>query len=308
MYDTLVRALDYISTRNIDEESMFGLIGEQNFAQIVASDYVRANPIVPHPGRFAKPHLADQYPEVDFLLYTRGVLFCIEIKRWKGAVRYVSGCGSHQRCPVRGNGKPCEHPTERCLQQTKRSGETRYYRSPLDKRTFIQGLKKYLARPDIFDAMPITVIALFDKEANIDQIVRGDGPGGRIAGFREYAELFARHGLTDDLSCPDAIRAQLDRLPTWDWVYNYHGDTAPMKGILAGTRLQVMVDGNIVAVPYREIQTIKINKRDGQNNYMTLYRVNGDVVEVGRVDAAAKVVLKQHRNRPASQRPRAPFT
>jgi len=268
VYETLLRTLEFISTRNIDDVSVFGLIGEQHFAQIIAPDYVRANPIVPHPDRDTRPKLMDHYLEADFLLYTRGVLFCIEIKRWRGTVAYVPGCGSLDRCPVFPEG-PCSRRAERCLLQIRppkgervhrrgspRDDEKVYHRSPLDKTTFIRGMKKYLARPDIFDRVPIKVIALFDKEANIDDIVRADG---HIGAFMDYADMFARHGMTDDVACPASIREQLERLPTWDWMYNYHGDTEPMKGILVGTRMRVIADGRLVTIPYREIQTIKIS-------------------------------------------------
>jgi hypothetical protein len=62
-----------------------GALGEQYAAQIIydsEGSWIR-NPIIPHP---TKPGFT---LEADFLVYTRGNLFCVEIKNYKGRISYA---------------------------------------------------------------------------------------------------------------------------------------------------------------------------------------------------------------------------
>jgi len=80
----LTRAFQTLSTIELDEQSRFGALGEFYAVQVLDDGQAICinNPIVPHP---TKPGL---FLESDFLIYTRGSLFCVEIKNYKGRISY----------------------------------------------------------------------------------------------------------------------------------------------------------------------------------------------------------------------------
>ena len=85
MIDRLLRAFDTMSNVELDGKDRGGMLGEQ-YAEYIIGDgqngcYIR-NPIIPHPAK------RGFFLETDFLVYIRGILYCVEIKNYRGRVYY----------------------------------------------------------------------------------------------------------------------------------------------------------------------------------------------------------------------------
>ena len=81
MIDRLLRAIDTMSNLGLDGVERGGMQGEQYAEYIIDGGqdgcYVR-NPIIPHPKKLGF------FLETDFLVYLQGVLYCVEIKNYRG--------------------------------------------------------------------------------------------------------------------------------------------------------------------------------------------------------------------------------
>jgi len=84
LFQRITRAFHTLSTIELDQQSRFGALGEFYAEQVLDDGQAICinNPIVPHP---TKP---DLFLESDFLIYTQGSLFCVEIKNYKGRISY----------------------------------------------------------------------------------------------------------------------------------------------------------------------------------------------------------------------------
>src|SRR5579883_2078107 len=80
----VTRAFQTLSTIELDEQSRFGALGELYAERLLDDEQgiCLTNPIIPHP---SKP---GRFLESDFLLFTQGNLFCIEIKTYRGRISY----------------------------------------------------------------------------------------------------------------------------------------------------------------------------------------------------------------------------
>ena len=127
------RALETLSRPQLDERMLFGVQGEDYASKVLEEQAILSrvtNPIIP------PSHGRTRALESDFLVYTQGALFCIEIKHYKGKISYASGAPNAQ------------HPPALLQEKTGKYGE-RFapitHPNPLKKtRTFIWHLKKYL--------------------------------------------------------------------------------------------------------------------------------------------------------------------
>src|SRR6266702_3565084 len=98
LFQRITRAFHTLSTIELDEQSRFGALGELSAEQILDDGQAICinNPIVPHP---TKPGLS---LESDFLIYTQGNLFCVEIKHYKGRLYYPPRERVGQGSPLKG--------------------------------------------------------------------------------------------------------------------------------------------------------------------------------------------------------------
>jgi hypothetical protein len=90
------RASRALSRPQLDERTYFGAQGEEYASSVLDEQDIPSrvtNPIVlPSHGR-------SHTLESDLLVYTRGNLFCIEIKYYKGRISYPSESANTQRTP-----------------------------------------------------------------------------------------------------------------------------------------------------------------------------------------------------------------
>ncbi|MBA2394865.1 MAG: NERD domain-containing protein [Ktedonobacteraceae bacterium] len=79
----LTRALDTTAQLQLDHRSLFGALGEEYASRFLEGPGIVSrvtNPVLPISNGRKNP------PEADFLVYTRGNLFCIEVKHYKGRI------------------------------------------------------------------------------------------------------------------------------------------------------------------------------------------------------------------------------
>ncbi|MBV9690563.1 MAG: NERD domain-containing protein [Ktedonobacteraceae bacterium] len=89
MVNRFARALETRANVELDDRDRGGMLGEDHVERIIAKYvdegrngcYIR-NPLIPHP---RKP---GRFLETDFLVYTRGTLYCVETKNYQGKVYY----------------------------------------------------------------------------------------------------------------------------------------------------------------------------------------------------------------------------
>ena len=262
LFQRITRAFHTLSTIELDEQSRFGALGELYAEQILDDGQAICinNPIMPHP---TKPGL---FLESDFLIYTQGNLFCVEIKRYKGRLYYPPRERVGQISPPRG---PLSHPPlqgfdDSIIIQEKvgNYGEgifLKEHRNPLRKtRYFIHHLKDYLCTIDArCKKVYIIPVVGFSELADISAIY--DIEAGMIS-TSQLPTFFERHsGPAAAAPPPSWLRSALYRVPTWDLILTTRNEW--INGVITDHELLFQgTDRHGYRLPYRTLHTVALQR------------------------------------------------
>jgi len=264
--DRLTRAFSTLSQVELDDRSRIGALGEQYAAQVIhdGEGYWIHNPIIPHP---TKPGYT---LETDFLVYTRGNLFCVEIKSYKGRISYVPQyrtMQAEQRSWFDGRSLPqtvfAGSDDSRIVQEKVGNyGEgifTKEHPNPLKKtRYFVHRLKDYLGQRDArFQRLHIIPVVGFADHTDISAI-RSFETG--MISVSELPAFFERHTHPKFAAAPSSwILAGVRSLPTWDLLLTTNNEW--INGIIQDRDLTFRgTDGRWYALPYATIQAISLQR------------------------------------------------
>jgi Nuclease-related domain len=281
--DRLTRAFSTLSHVELDDRAKIGALGEQYAAQVIddsEGNWIR-NPIIPHP---TKPGYT---LEADFLVYTRGNLFCVEIKNYKGRISYAPKYRTvqvEQRDFLVSRYVPQTiidgYDDSRILQEKVGNyGEaifTKEYPNPLKKtRYFLHRLKDYLSARDArFQRLHIIPVVGFAEYADISAIHSFET--GMIY-VSEIPTFFERHAHPKFAKSPSPwILEGLQKVPTWDLVLTTNNEW--MNGIIQGSELTFRgTDRRRYALPYMDIHAISLQRTGFFSAYdqMTVQYTNG---------------------------------
>ncbi len=279
-----------LTKQELDDKSRFGALGEQFARQVISQEpgtFIFSNPILPHP---RKPGV---FIEEDFLVFTQGSLYCIEIKNYKGVISYPQ---RNVMQPVKerflffftrtvmrpvGNGFDEDHIIQHKVSKYGDKIYTKEYPNPYKKNNyFIRHLKDYLKRIDPrFNGIYITSLVGFGDEADIRAIY--DPKGGMIH-TREIPRFFAEHANPRIASNPPPWIIQgLQQLPTWDRIYTISGNL--VYGILKDREL-VFHDGNgrKQRLAFTNVYGIQMRRHNGHEELIVNY-LNGQEKNFGQV-------------------------
>ena len=262
LFQRITRAFHTLSTIELDEQSRFGALGELYAEQILDDGQAIClnNPIVPHP---TKPGL---FLESDFLIYTQGSLFCVEIKHFKGCLYYPTRERVGQGPPPRGplSRPPIQGFDDSTIMQEKvgNYGEgifLKEHRNPLKKtRYFIHHLKDYLGTIDArCKKVYIIPVVGFSELADISAIY--DFEAGMIP-TSQIPTFFERHGGPSAASPPPSwLRNALYRVPTWDLILTTRNEW--INGVITDQELLFQgTDRRSYRLPYRTLHAITLQR------------------------------------------------
>lgn len=281
--DRLTRAFSTLSRVELDDRAKIGALGEQYAARLIddsEGSWIR-NPIIPHP---TKPGYT---LEADFLVYTRGNLFCVEIKNYKGRISYVPKYRTvqvEQRGLFGSRFVPKTvidgYDESRILQEKVGNyGEgvfTKEYPNPLKKtRYFLHRLKDYLStRVARFQRLHIIPVVGFAEHADISAIHSFET--GMIY-VSEIPAFFERHAHPKFANSPSPlILAGLQKVPTWDLILTTNNEW--MNGIIRESELAFRgTDGHWHALPYASIHAISLQRTGlfSAHDQLTVQYTNG---------------------------------
>jgi hypothetical protein len=273
------RALETLSRPKLDGRSLFGAQGEEYASQVLEGPGIVSrvtNPIIPTTnGR--------SYPlEADFLVYTQGNLFCVEVKRYKGRITYlpkprIDGA-------LRDNRQSGWEDYDLLQEKIGKYGERlapRTYSNPLKKtKTFIWHLKDYLGQhvdPRFRKVFVIPVVA-FVEEADISAIHSLDE--GMIW-VQELPTFFEQQRHPKYARSPSRWIAEgIQQVPTSDLVVTT--DHHPFKGFIRGETFvfQTRSEG-VQRLPYAHIRSIWLRHTWLFSDYdpMTIFLTDGSFRE-----------------------------
>lgn len=241
----LTRVLDTLQPVQLDERSIVGdraeIYAEQIIKQFVNREggvYLRS-PLIP-------ASRGNWEAESDFLVYTKGKLFCVEIKSLKGTISYRPGANGYDKSKIvyekRGNYGEYIPP--------------KYYDNPLRKtQLFINDLRKYIVYIDRrFQRFPIIPVVGFTWQSDIVSIHDWKTGMIYIDELPQFFEYYKDHKFAQQPS-RWVIDTILNKIPTWDWVVTTRGEL--MGGELANDHLTFQgADGKLRNLPYSTIRYI----------------------------------------------------
>ena len=222
------------------------------------------NPIIPHSDWHRNPF------ESDFLVYTQGNLFCIEVKRYKGRITYAQqsrtssfgerGRNAHSQRIEQENVDGVDDSMI-VQQKTGNYGEPlppKMHPNPLRKtRTFIRFLKEYLAEnvDARFRTFFIIPVVAFVEEADISAI--HSLKAGMIY-VRELPTFFQQHAHPTFARRPSAwVVKGIQKLPASDLIITT--DDEPFKGNITDSMLSFKRrDGQLEQIPYSDVRSVGV--------------------------------------------------
>lgn len=248
LFRRLSRALDTRERVHVDERSLVGDQGEQYVARIIA-DYVnkqggtwlRGPLLFPTPTRSGYPQ-----GEKDFLVYTEGNLFCVEVKRWRGRVFYRDGAGD----------------AELLREKLRNHGEALFLDSQKDPlrgtRWFISALKEQTSRAERrFGGLKLIPVVAFVRFHDTDISAIHSMQGGMIYA-EELPQLFTWHRHPQFAQRPSQwiMHTVQYLIPSWDWVVTTRNEM--VGGILTDQQLRFRNrDGHMQNLSFSSIQSIR---------------------------------------------------
>jgi hypothetical protein len=262
LFQRITRAFDTLSTIELDEQSRFGALGELYAEQILDDGQAICitNPIVPHPTR---PGL---FLESDFLIYTQGSLFCVEIKHYKGRLFYPTGERVGQVSPTRRSlARPALQGFDDSIIIQEKIGNygegifLKEHRNPLKKtRYFIHHLKDYLVTIDArCKKVYIIPVVGFSELADIRAIY--DFEVGMIS-TSQLPAFFEQHsGPAAAAPPPSWLRSALYRVPTWDLILTTRNEW--INGVITDRELLFQgTDRHSYCLPYCTLHTVALQR------------------------------------------------
>lgn len=224
--------------------------------------YCIRNPILPAAGSLSHPL------ESDFLVYTQGNLFCIEVKNYKGRLWYANDAVTGKRILMRekiGNYGEFIPPESQ--------------RDPMRQmRTFIHHLKTRLVNMDgRFRGLYIIPVVAFSSASDISAIHAFEEG---ILSIRDLPAFFQTHAHSQFASKPPSrwIIEALQRLPRADVIVTSQRER--FKGFLLDRDLCVQeTTGQRYALPYASLRSVAL-QRDGffsAYDTLTVEYANGQV-------------------------------
>lgn len=261
------------------ERARVGDQAEMYVRQVISSygeGTLLRGPLVPGLDAYGR---VEGYRETDFLVYTQGTVFCVEVKNYTGTITYLPTWTSQQvwngytyttRNVFQG------YDTSKILQvkSDKRGKQIeKVFNNPLKKtKSFIGVLKKYMARREPrFQHLFIIPVVCFDKQADIRAIYNfHEG----IIQIEQLPTFFFHHRNERFAARPSPWIAEtiLNKIPNWDRVQTIDGEW--VNGILVEPNLTFL--GNAVrhcSLPnYAMVKTIC-----WQHTQMTVTYTNGSV-------------------------------
>jgi Nuclease-related domain len=210
----------------------------------------------------------ERYRESDFLVYTQGTVFCIEVKNYSGIISYVPQYQNQQIW----NGSFSTTMNvfsgydDSRIVQTKppRAGQQpvqQTYPNPLHKtKSFALQLKKYVGRREPrFQHLFLVPVVCFGAKADISAIY--DFENGMIS--IEQLPAFLDHKRNPRFASQPSgwiIDTILNKVPNWDRIQTTTGEW--INGILVDARLTfVGPDGGTYTIAdYSQIKTISWQK------------------------------------------------
>lgn len=270
----LLRVFDNRYTVELAGKDRGGEQGEEDAEQVirdVANVCYMHSPIIPHP---RKPGF---FLESDFLVYTRGVLFCVEIKNYRGRVYYPARTHivhvkkswfifkwTVARTVVDGY----DYST---IIQEKRgyNGEgltTRDQPNPLPKtQHIVEDFQRFLpAISKDFQGIPIYPVVAFSEKTDISAIY--DFKAG-ILHVPELPTFFASHGHASSNKVQlQRIQQAFELLPTWDRVWTTANEM--IYGTFTDQDFCFQDTNNhSYKIPYAQLQAIEFKRSDTFSAY-----------------------------------------
>jgi hypothetical protein len=203
------------------------------------------------------------FREADFLVYTQGTVFCIEVKHYAGTISYAprtpSGQGWHGNQSHQYN-TSADYDTSKIVQiKQGRHGRLveKTYPNPLQKtRSFVRLLKQYVGRIEPrFERLFLVPVVCFSSQADISRIYSfQDG----IIHIEHLPAFFQQQRNERFAANPTAWITEtiLKKIPNWDRVCTSNGTW--VNGILVEPHLTFTGhDGRPYALPnYATVKTI----------------------------------------------------
>ena len=269
MMNRLVRAFDALSRIENDAQTRGGMQGEDYAESILESgqDLSVRNPIIPHPNR------RGYYLETDFLVYSRGTLYAVEIKNYRGKVYYPTR--SHIEYVQKGwfifkrsvpvtvvDGFDYTKLVQEKRDYNKNVLTRREFPNPFTKtQRYIEDLKRYLYRLDSrFTNIPIYAALGFAEKTDISAIYNFEAGIMHISQLPAFFEKYAHPGVP--ASSDQWIRQALHRLPTWDRILTTGNEL--INGVLDEPIFSFKeTNGQTRSIPYNHIRSVTL-QRDGR--------------------------------------------
>lgn len=229
------------------------------------------------------------FKELDFLVYTGGTLFCIEVKNWLGTVsyapRYRTTMGQRGPQQIIDGFDYTKMVHQRRAGKNGEPGAIREYKNLLEKtKLFISDLKEYVGRVEPrFRTLMIIPVVAFTHRAEISAVQNFQAGIISLAELQDFFNYSIR--LYNPLGMPpmqwisDIIQY---RIPKWDLMLT--AKNSLVHGVLRGTCLFTDTDGRDYSLPpYSTIRSIVWQKTVvpsyiGRSVYeMTVRYINGAV-------------------------------
>lgn len=268
MMRRLVRAFETMSNVEVDGKDRGGMWGEQ-YAEYIIDDghiacYIR-NPIIPHPRK------RGYFLETDFLVYTRGTLYCVEIKNLRGKVyyppiyrtAYVSrGWFIFKReVPTRViDGYDYSKMIQEKMGHRGEGIVTRPMPNPIHKtQQYINDLKHYLYKIEPrLSNLPIYPVLGFSEKADISAIYNFDAGIMHISQLPDFFDKYSNPAYAQ--SSPPWIQQALHMLPTWDRIFTT--ENACINGIIKDRELCFRdAEGRKYTIPYQQIHAVDLRRK-----------------------------------------------
>ncbi|MBO0795819.1 MAG: NERD domain-containing protein, partial [Ktedonobacteraceae bacterium] len=216
------------------------------------------------------------FKEADFLLYTGGVLFCIEVKNWLGSVVYpprtvassfgqARQAGGFDTTAMIHRGRPGKNGE---------AGSERVHKNLLAKTIlFIEDLKKYMGRKDprSFSLQIIPVVA-FTHRADISAIRDFQAGIISLAELQDFLNYNIKrinpYGYPPQPWIANMVQHQI---PKWDLILTTSNTWK--RGVLSGDFVFTSVDGRAYRLPYASINSMVWQGLPGTSYYGPTYKL-----------------------------------
>src|SRR5258708_24650692 len=284
MIDRLLRAIDTMSNLGLDGVERGGMQGEQYAESIIDGGqngcYVR-NPIIPLHRKLGF------FLETDFLVYLQGVLYCVEIKNYRGRVYYPAQYRTvyiekgwfifKQHVPqVVFDGYDYAKIVQEKMGYNGEGVIKREMPNPVIKtQKYIEALKQYICRIDArLGTLPMYPVLGFSEKADISAIYNFDAGIMHISQLRAFFEKYGHPAFSR--SPAPWIQQALYKLPTWDRILTSRNEW--FNGVITDKNFTFKTsEGPSKSIPYSRIHSIDA-RREGafsaHDNILVTY-VNG---------------------------------